>query len=224
MSVLVEACVTSPREADRALADGAGRLEACRDLDVDGLTPDPELLGAVVARVDGVVPVYAMVRRVPGRHVCAPADRPALLDEVRRCVALGADGIVAGFLEPDGVRPDLDLLARIVEAARPAAVTFHRAFDLVGAPVEAAAALRSVGVDRILTAGGPGRALGNVAALRTLRELHDAGRGPEVIAAGRVRGAHVRGLVEATGVGAVHARASAIAGLVRALGGRAESG
>ena len=226
MTVLVEACVTSLQEVGDAVAQGAHRLELCTALELDGLTPEPELLEGVLRRVAGTgirpVPVFAMVRLAPGPHVCLQDGRPALLDAVRRCVGMGATGIVAGYLESESVHagrgwPDVDLMARIVEVAAPAGVTFHKAFDQVRDLEAAAAALQDVGVARILTAGGPGRALDNPDPLRILVELQESGRGPDIIVAGGVRGSHVARLVSVTGARAVHARASAIPGIVAAL-------
>jgi copper homeostasis protein len=94
-------------------------------------------------------------------------------------------------------------------------VTFHRAFDEVAHPPAGLDTLAELGVRRVLTAGGAGQARDNAARLAAL-VLHAAGR-IEVVVGGGVRGDHVRALATSTGVREVHARASAVAGVARAL-------
>ena len=66
--------------------------------------------------------------------------------------AAGADGIVFGLLAADGT-VDAALTERLVARSRPAAVTFHRAFDMTPDPFEALETLIGFGIERVLTTG-----------------------------------------------------------------------
>jgi len=197
-----------------AVRAGAHRLELCRDLDTGGLTPPSELLADVRAAVD--VPVFAMARPRPGSFVLEADGVALLLADVGRLAGSGADGIVMGALLGDG-KIDAATTGRCVDAAGSLPVTFHRAFDEVADPFAALDTLVDVGVRRVLTAGGPGRAREGVDRLAML--VRYAADRIVILAGGGVRGDHVRHLVAFTGVHEVHARASAIAGLSRALAG-----
>ena len=209
--VLVEACVTSVEEARAAEAAGADRLELCRDLDVGGLTPDLRALETVLAHVG--LPVNVMVRLHPGPFRTRPGDVDAMASTVVRLLAAGANGVVLGLLASDG-RVDVEATRALVAAAGERPVTFHRAFDATPDLHQALEEIAGAGVARVLTGGGPGAALEGAA---TLAELVRRSAKVAVLAGGRVRGDHVGHLVEATGVHEVHARAEAVADLVRAL-------
>ena len=60
--------------------------------------------------------------------------------------------MVIGQLTADG-RIDVQRTARTHAAARPMAVTFHRAFDMTPDPFAALETLIELGVDRVLTSG-----------------------------------------------------------------------
>ncbi|HEV3464408.1 MAG TPA: copper homeostasis protein CutC, partial [Actinomycetota bacterium] len=51
-------------DAEAAQAGGADRVELCRDLAADGLTPEPATVRSVLAATD--LPVRVMVRDQPG--------------------------------------------------------------------------------------------------------------------------------------------------------------
>lgn len=103
----------------------------------------------------------------------------------------------------------------VVDAAGGLPVTFHRAFDEVDDPVAGVEILVRAGITSVLTSGGGATAWDGRVVLRDL--VAASARQIVVIGAGGVRGDHVRPLIEATGLRAVHARASAIPGIVTAL-------
>lgn len=201
MAVLVEACVETAAQARDAVAAGADRVELCRDLSVGGLTPLPEMIRA--ARAAMAAPLFVMVRERAGSFACTAAEVEAMVARIAEVRAAGADGVVCGVLAADGA-VDVPAMRRLVSAAAPLAVTFHRAFDEVVDAPAALEALVSLGVARLLTAGGPGPAAQHVDVLRGLVR-HAAGR-ITVMAGGSVRPANVLALVRDTGVTEVHAR------------------
>jgi copper homeostasis protein len=208
----VESCVTSLAEAEASVDAGAGRVELCAELDEGGLTPPADLVREVALTVP--VPVFAMVRPRPGDFVYARAEIDCMLRQVEAARSAGASGIVTGALRPDG-SVDAAALRRLVDAAGPLPVTFHRAFDAARDPGGALEILVDVGVARVLTSGGGSAAIDGADALAGL--VRRARSRIVIMPGGRVRGAHVVELVRRTGAAEVHARAEAVPDLVRAL-------
>lgn len=211
-SVVVEGCVTSPNEAVSCFETGAGRVELCHDLTVGGLTPRAEDVHATLSVTSG--PVHALVRPRADTFCLDPAEVNDLVEDVASLVSLGVDGVVVGTLDQAG-RIDRAALTDVVSAANGRPVTFHRAFDQVEHPPEEVETLMHAGVSRVLTSGGAETAWEGRETLRTLVEA--SGNDLTVLGGGRIRGDHVCQLVEETGLGEVHARASAIPGIVDAL-------
>lgn len=161
--------VDDPQTAALA-ASFADRLEVCRDLEAEGLTPTPGFLAEIVeaSRTGGRRPEIAVVfQELPppeNRREVTPADfaaRPADLERLAELAPAfaeaGAGSIVLGFASPDGL-PDEDAVASAVGIARGSGldIAFHRAFDLAPDPAEAASRLANLGVVRTLSAGAPG--------------------------------------------------------------------
>lgn len=196
--MLLEVCFDSVDGLDRARAGRAGRFEVCSRLDLGGLTPTDELLRASVATG---VPCMAMVRPRGGSHVWTPAEHPRLLADLERVQRLGAHGVVLGALTQDA-EVDRELTARLVAAARPLPVTYHRAFDEVRNRFEALETLIELGVQRILTSGGARDAYEGRAELRALVE-RAAGR-IAILPGGGVRLHNSAAILAATGVRELH--------------------
>jgi copper homeostasis protein len=114
-------------------------------------------------------------------------------------------GFSVGALTADGAI-DTAVLRRLVAASGAAPVTFHRAFDTLPDLPAALEVLVDCGVRRVLTSGGAVTAREGAG---TLRRLVDTAAGRiTVMAGGSVRGDNVADLVAATGVPAVHLRAT----------------
>ncbi|MBO6779203.1 MAG: hypothetical protein JJ896_06090 [Rhodothermales bacterium] len=207
--ILVESCCESLEDVEASIEAGADRIELCAALQTGGLTPDPELLTRAVSLG---TPVMVLVRPRTGDFCYTLQEhRQAVLD-VRFAVASGAAGVVVGCLTGDG-QVAAEQLRDLVDAAQGRPVTFHRAFDDTADQWAAYEACAQAGVLRILTSGGAASAL---AGANRLRELV-AADGPGILVAGGVRASHVTRLVQATGAREIHARASAIPDLIRAL-------
>ncbi len=85
---------------------------------------------------------------------------------------LGFEGIVSGGLLPDG-NIDITNTQRLVDAAYPMDVTFHRAFDRCRNPVEGLEDIISCGCNRILTSGQKPTAIEGLDLIKKLVELAD---------------------------------------------------
>jgi copper homeostasis protein len=150
MTVTVEICVEGLPSALAAGAGGADRVELCENLAIGGVTPSA---GAIaVACRELAIPVRVLIRPRAGDFAYTPSEFEAMRHDVATARALGASGVVLGLLTPDG-RVDRERTARLVEAAHPLGVTFHRAFDLARDPFEALDDLIALGCDRVLTSG-----------------------------------------------------------------------
>lgn len=199
--VRVEACVDSVASALAAERGGASRVELCDALFDGGTTPSA---GMIAACKEGVsIPVFVMIRPRGGGFVYSEEERDVMRRDIAIARELGADGIVSGGLLPNG-DIDAELTGMLVEAAHGLPVTFHRAFDLTPDLEASLESLASVGVQRVLTAGGASTAAEGASALATL--VQRAGSRIVVMAGGGVREENVRELLSISGVREVHVR------------------
>ena len=151
MSLLREACCPSLEAVLAAGRTGACRIELCERLEIGGVTPSESLLRAALAATD--LPVNVLVRPRGGDFVYDEAEVEAMLESIRLCRALGANGVVIGALTPSGA-VDLPVMRRLVAAAKgDLSVTFHRAFDETVDPSAALEDIIALGCDRLLTSG-----------------------------------------------------------------------
>jgi copper homeostasis protein len=134
------------------------RVELCAGLELGGLTPSAGLVARAVAIVADArargsrTRLHVLVRPRPGGFEHDPDEVAVLVDDVRRLVDLGVDGVVVGALRSGSV--DEDALTRLLAAGAGAEITLHRAIDFADDPVAALAVLDAAGVDRVLTSGG----------------------------------------------------------------------
>lgn len=150
MGRFIEVCSVCEADVLEAAKGGAGRVELCEDLEVGGVTPSRKLLESVVR--SSPVPVNVLVRPRGGDFVYSEAEEKSMADDIAMCKELGASGVVIGALRPDG-SVDVGMMRRLVDAARPLSVTFHRAFDCCRDPFEALEEIIGLGCERILTSG-----------------------------------------------------------------------
>lgn len=216
--VLLEACVETLPHALAAEAGGAGRIELCAALDTGGLTPPEALVAECVARLS--IPVFVMIRARPGGFALRPGEVAALAERVRVLGGAGAAGFVLGAVT-ESREVDSGSVSALVQAAGTAPVTFHRAFDVLRNPAAALELLISLGVARVLSAGGTGTALDGAGRLAAL--VRQAAGRCTVVAGGGVRAQNAADLVARTGVTEIHSRttddAEAVRRLVRAANG-----
>ena len=153
MSVpVIESCCTTLEEARSAQWRGADRIELCVDLSVGGLTPPRDLLRDVIQAL--TIPVNVLIRPATSLDFVYEEDEiRQMMEDIAYCQSVGAAGIVAGALTPEGA-VDVAAMRRLVAAAAPLPVTFHRAFDVCTEdPFEALEKIISLGCARLLTSG-----------------------------------------------------------------------
>ncbi len=153
MLAALEVIVTSVKEALEAEAGGADRLELVRDLASGGLTPERDLIEAVLNAVS--IPVRVMLRESAGMSIGSPRELEILTRRAAALSRLPVDGLVVGFNKRRAV--DTETLKVITDAAPGTRFTFHRAFDELEDPLGGISVIkRFEQIDRILTVGGDG--------------------------------------------------------------------
>lgn len=201
--ILVEACVDSLASALAATTGGAERLELCGGLVEGGLTPSAGMVGMVRERVDAAL--HILIRPRGGDFLYDSDEVQVMLADIDLAMRLGADGVVIGALLPDGT-VDAEITRRMIEAARPMSVTFHRAFDLTRDAAEALDALVELGVERVLSSGQAESAEAGIPVLQQL-VIHSTGR-IVVLAGGGITEGNAARIVKETGVAEIHVRGS----------------
>ncbi|GAA0337390.1 copper homeostasis protein CutC [Actinoallomurus spadix] len=200
-----EICLESADGVAAAAEAGADRVELCAALLEGGITPSIGMVEQAVAAAAGRIKVHVIIRPRGGDFVYGPAEAAAMLRDIEAVKAAGVDGVVIGALTPDA-DIDTELCGRLVEAARPLSVTFHRAFDVTRDPEAAFEDVVGLGVDRLLTSGAAPSALEGSDLIAHLVEKA-AGR-IVILPAGGINERTAARVVQQTGVEELHFTAS----------------
>jgi copper homeostasis protein len=202
MNYRLEICAFNLPAALTAQGAGADRIELCAGPEEGGVTPSAGLIRT--ARETLQIALYPIIRPREGDFLYNDEEFKIMLRDVEYCKHLGCDGVVIGLLKADG-SVDERRSARLVEAAYPMGVTFHRAFDRAADPFEALEVIVRTGCERILTSGGRPVATEGAA---LIGELVRAADDRIVIMPGSgVRSANIAGLVGKTGAREYHTSA-----------------
>jgi copper homeostasis protein len=195
----LEICVETLDNAQIADRGGAHRIELCGELAGGGVTPSLGLLEQVVSSI--AIPVHCMIRPRGGDFLYNAGEFRAMERDIELAKHAGAAGVVLGILT---VRGEVDIAAtrRLIEAARPMHVTFHRAFDVTRDLDAALEAVIAAGADILLTSGGAERLSEGIDAVARLVER--AGDRIEIMGGSGVRLQNAVALCEASGVAAIH--------------------
>ena len=91
--MILEVCCGNIESVKGAIEGGADRIELCRDLELDGLTPHREMIREAVrlCRPAGVV-VHVLIRSREGHFVYTDAEVAEMAGEIRMAVAEGVGG------------------------------------------------------------------------------------------------------------------------------------
>ncbi len=211
----LEVCCGNLASVRAAVEGGAARVELCRDLELDGLTPSREMIREAVAlcHPSGML-VHVLVRSRAGNFVYGEAEIAKMAAEIGAALDEGADGVVIGVLTGAG-DVDLDACGRWLDACRRGDgslrcnVTFHRAFDVCRDPLAALAQIHQLGFNRILTSGQQPTAEKGIPLLRQLvaraRQLtEDTGRELTILCGAGVDERNALPILNATGATEIH--------------------
>lgn len=147
----LEICANSVQSALAAQAGGADRVELCQQLEQGGTTPSLGTIEQVLSQL--TIPVFVLIRPRPGSFCYDAQEQAVMAADIRHCRALGCAGVVLGALDQAG-RVDRAACERLMDAAGPLAVTFHRAFDACPDQGQALEDIIRLGCQRLLTSGG----------------------------------------------------------------------
>lgn len=165
--MIIEVCAESYEYAVKAEKAGADRIELCKDLHLDGLTPDYECAKKTIDSLN--IPVFILIRPRAGDFIYSDEEFELMKQDVVKFKEMGCKGIVSGILNSDN-SIDLKRTKELVELSKPLEFTFHRAFDIVENPLNKIENLIEIGVNRVLTSGQKNKA---IEALELLKELNN---------------------------------------------------
>lgn len=195
----LEICVDAVESAIAAQAGGADRVELCANLNEDGTTPSAGMIA--LARQSLQIGLHVMIRPRGGDFVYSEVEFTIMQKDIAVAKELGVDGVVFGILKTDRTL-DVARTRRLVELARPLAVTFHRAFDVVAEPQGALEELLSLRIDRLLTSGQAKTAPQGLPVISRLVQ-QAAGR-IKIMPACGINSQNIRHLINKSGVSDIH--------------------
>ena len=166
--MIIEVCAESYEYALKAEKAGADRIELCKDLHLDGLTPDYESAKKTIDSLN--IPVFILIRPREGDFIYSNEEFELMKRDIIKFKEMGCKGIVSGVLNDDN-SIDIERTKELVELSRPLEFTFHRAFDVVSNPLKEIENLIRMGVDRILTSGQKNKAIEGLELLEELKNI-----------------------------------------------------
>ena len=166
--MIIEVCAESYEYAVKAEKAGADRIELCKDLHLDGLTPDYESAKRTIDTLD--IPVFILIRPRGGDFIYSHEEFELMKRDILRFRKMGCKGIVSGVLNSYN-SIDIKKTKELVELSRPLEFTFHRAFDKVNNPLNEIENLIELGIDRVLTSGQKEKAIDGLVLLKQLNSI-----------------------------------------------------
>ena len=166
--MIIEVCAESYEYALKAEKAGADRIELCKDLHLDGLTPDYESAKKTIDSLN--IPVFILIRPREGNFIYSNKEFELMKSDIIKFKEMGCKGIVSGVLNNDN-SIDIKKTKELVELSRPIEFTFHRAFDKVNNPLYEIENLIELGIDRVLTSGQKEKAIDGLVLLKQLNSI-----------------------------------------------------
>ena len=164
----IEVCAESYEYAVKAQKAGADRIELCKDLHLDGLTPDYESAKITIDKLN--IPVFILIRPREGDFIYSNEEFELIKQDILKFKEMGCKGIVSGILNSNN-SIDIKRTKELVELSKPLEFTFHRAFDVVYDPLNEIENLIEIGVDRILTSGQKDKAIEGLELLKEFKNI-----------------------------------------------------
>ena len=166
--MIIEVCAESYEYALKAEKAGANRIELCKDLHLDGLTPGYKSAKRIIDSLN--IPVFILIRPREGDFIYSNEEFELMKRDIIKFKEMGCKGIVSGVLNDDN-SVDVKRTKDLIELSRPLEFTFHRAFDIVSDPLKEIEILIRLGVDRILTSGQKNKATEGLYLLEKLNNI-----------------------------------------------------
>jgi len=166
--MIIEVCAESYEYAVKAEKAGADRIELCKDLHLDGITPDYESVKRTIDNLN--IPVFVLIRPREGDFNFSNEEFELMKKDIVKFKEMGCKGIVSGILNDDKTI-DIERTKELVELSKPLEFTFHRAFDFVTDPIKELEKLIQLGVDRVLTSGQKDNAIEGLELLKEFKNI-----------------------------------------------------
>ena len=168
--MIIEVCANSYESAINSEQGGADRIELCKDLHLDGLTPDYQTAKNTIEKLN--IPVFILIRPRKGDFVYSNEEFELMKRDILKFKEIGCKGIVSGILNDDKTI-DIERTKELVKLSRPLEFTFHRAFDVVNNPLNEIEELIKIGIERVLTSGQKDKAIDGLVLLEKLNSISD---------------------------------------------------
>ncbi|SOD12934.1 copper homeostasis protein [Pedobacter xixiisoli] len=201
----LEICANSVASAIAAEKGGAHRIELCANLTEGGTTPSYGQIKWCVENLQ--VEVWPLIRPRGGDFLYSDAEFETILEDISFCKKMGCHGIVTGLLNTDG-SIDEERCAKIIEAASPMPVAFHRAFDMSNDLIKSLETLIDLGFVRVLTSGGKENAF--VGANELAKLVLQAKERIEIMPGAGVNTGNITEIAKITGAKSFHTTAKSV--------------
>jgi copper homeostasis protein len=185
-----------------AAAAGAHRIEICANPLEGGTTPSYGLIKEATNKIS--VPINIMIRPRGGNFVYNDEEFKVILSEIKVVKVFGCSGIVCGILKPNG-SVDKERMKKVVAAAHPLPVTFHRAFDRANNLSTALEDVIDTGCKTLLTSGGKNFCFEALPTIKTLVE--QANNRITIMPGSGITSKNIIDIVNQTGAAEYHASA-----------------
>ena len=166
--MIIEVCAESYEYAIKAEKAGADRIELCKDLHLDGVTPDYESAKRTIDTLN--IPMFILIRPRQGDFNYSEKEFELMKADIIIFKEMGCKGIVSGMLN-ENKNIDIERTKELVNLSRPLEFTFHRAFDVVSDPLKEIENLIEIGVDRVLTSGQKDKAIEGLELLKEFKNI-----------------------------------------------------
>lgn len=196
--MILEVCTEGVEMSLAAYQAGATRIELCAAIAQGGITPSAGVIEQVCKSVS--CPIHVMIRPRAGDFLYSAYDLDVMLDDILVAKKLGADGVVFGLLDADGLI-DIDRCEQLLFAAEGMKKVFHRAFDMAADPYSSFNLIQQLGFDVLLTSGRRQTAKDGMEVIRQLVSRKNANI---QIMAGSGVSASNAALLASTGIQALH--------------------
>ncbi|MBM7712471.1 copper homeostasis protein CutC [Enterococcus xiangfangensis] len=204
--MIKEFCAENYTDIPKAIQAGAGRIELCDNLAVGGTTPSMGVIEEVLAFAgEKHIPVMTMIRPRGGDFVYNDIELKIMENDLIHAKNAGTDGVVFGCLTENN-EVDEEALEMLLGNSAGLMTTFHMAFDELSKEDQFKTIdwFARLGIDRILTHGGPASATIDET-LPHLKELIDYAAGRIIILpGGGITAENAERIAQTLGVNELH--------------------
>lgn len=204
--ILKEACVETFEEAQYAWERGSDFLEVCSRLDLEGLTPEWDLIRKI--NENSIIPFKIMIRPRKGNFEYTSKELNGMADSIQHYKSINPYGFVLGCTKKDfkgHTTLDLEAIEYLCKIAEPFPVTLHKAIDIcvdIEAEIHRLKAVRNL--KYILSSGGATTATEGAEMLRKMQNW--AHPHIQIIAAGKITAHNILELSNYLGLVYFHGR------------------